>query len=200
MTKLETITKSKEDQPKAVTVQKNQYELYQVRYNQYISNAGLTVNPESIKTYLDTLADMSASTQRKAKTSLKQALENMTINPVNLFLIQKEFKRIKIKKPDKKIIKYLTKEQIKVIKANATERVGLIIECLEVTGLRISELLSIKKTDIEYDNDLCYVRVLGKGKKERTVYMTLELVESLKKTFKGAKYLIESRSGKALIR
>lgn len=45
-----------------------------------------------------------------------------------------------------------------------------MLELLYATGLRISELCNLKITDIDVDN--CFVRVFGKGKKERIVPVT----------------------------
>ena len=42
-----------------------------------------------------------------------------------------------------------------------------MLELLYATGLRISELVNLKITDIDLHN--CFVRVFGKGKKERIV-------------------------------
>ena len=42
-----------------------------------------------------------------------------------------------------------------------------MLELLYATGLRISELVNLKVTDIDFQE--CYVRVFGKGKKERIV-------------------------------
>ena len=64
-----------------ITVQKGEYKHQQKRYNQFIETNGLTVSPESVKAYIDSLTEMSASTQRKAKTALKQALEFTTVDP-----------------------------------------------------------------------------------------------------------------------
>ena len=180
-----------------VNVTKGQYALYQQRYNEYLNKNDLQVNPESVRAYLESLSEMSASTQRKAKTSIKQALEDSTLNPVTLLLISKEFKKIKTKKADKKVLHYLTKRQITYIKVNAPSRVALIIECLEQTGLRISELLSIKSSQIECtDKENCTVRVTGKGKKERTIYLSEKTVKECQNIFKGYVYLIETMRGK----
>ncbi len=42
-----------------------------------------------------------------------------------------------------------------------------MLELLYATGLRVSELCNLKVTDIDFDN--CFLRVMGKGKKERIV-------------------------------
>ncbi|MDR3128594.1 MAG: tyrosine recombinase XerC [Bifidobacteriaceae bacterium] len=44
----------------------------------------------------------------------------------------------------------------------------LIVEVLYSTGLRVSELINLKKTDIDFNNNLITVR-LGKGSKDRVI-------------------------------
>ena len=51
-------------------------------------------------------------------------------------------------------------------------RNDLILEFLYGSGLRVSELVSVKKTDLELEKGGGYVRVLGKGSKQRIVPLT----------------------------
>ncbi len=61
-----------------------------------------------------------------------------------------------------------------------------ILEMLYDTGLRVSELCSLKVSDIDYNSD--FITILGKGKKERNV----PLLKSLKSALKD--YIEYSRS------
>lgn len=75
----------------------------------------------------------------------------------------------------KKLPVYLTEEEIdKLLDINLITpydyRNKAMLELLYATGLRISELCNLKLTDIDIDN--CFVRVFGKGKKERIVPVT----------------------------
>ena len=51
-------------------------------------------------------------------------------------------------------------------------RNDLILELLYGSGLRVSELIFVKKTDLELEKGGGYVRVLGKGSKQRIVPLT----------------------------
>jgi len=81
----------------------------------------------------------------------------------------KKIDRIKI---SKRLPKFLTEEEInklldiKLIKPN-DYRNKAILELMYATGLRISELVNLKVSDISFDD--CYIRVVGKGSKERIV-------------------------------
>jgi integrase/recombinase XerC len=58
------------------------------------------------------------------------------------------------------------------------ERNKLIIELFYVTGIRLSELIEIKITDINFDDNL--VKVLGKRNKERLIPLSERIIKELK--------------------
>ena len=70
------------------------------------------------------------------------------------------------------------------------KRTRLMIQFLAQTALRISEALSIKLSDIKR-NGQYKIHVIGKGKKERFVNATIELVDEIKSEFAGKTYLFE---------
>ena len=72
----------------------------------------------------------------------------------------------------KKIPEYLTYEEVDKllnIPLNTAYdyRTKAMLELLYATGMRISELLSLRYTNVDFDND--FVRVEGKGSKERII-------------------------------
>lgn len=75
----------------------------------------------------------------------------------------------------RKLPNYLTEEEVdKILDISLVTpydyRNKAMLELLYATGLRISELCSLKITDLDVTN--CIVRVFGKGKKERIVPVT----------------------------
>lgn len=71
-----------------------------------------------------------------------------------------------------KLPNYLTEDEInKLLNINLVTpydyRNKAMLELLYATGLRISELVNLKINDVDLEN--CFVRVFGKGKKERIV-------------------------------
>jgi site-specific recombinase XerD len=65
---------------------------------------------------------------------------------------------------------YLTVEEIRQLLDVAkvvSHRDELMIKMLYATGIRVSELVGIKKSDVQFDNNR--IKVFGKGAKERTV-------------------------------
>lgn len=72
----------------------------------------------------------------------------------------------------KKLPVYLTEDEIdSLLNINLVTcydyRNKAMLEILYATGLRITELINLKITDVDIEN--CFVRVFGKGKKERIV-------------------------------
>ena len=57
-----------------------------------------------------------------------------------------------------------------------------MLEIFYSTGVRISELIKIKKNDINSKNKI--IKIFGKGSKERYVILGLEALNSLKDYFK----------------
>ncbi len=76
-------------------------------------------------------------------------------------------------KQDKKLPNYLNYEEIETIlnipdqKTSLGKRDALILELLYSSGLRVSELVSIKLEQIQFSNRT--IKILGKGNKERYV-------------------------------
>ena len=72
----------------------------------------------------------------------------------------------------KKLPNYLTEEEVKKLldvrlDTPYSYRNKAMFELLYATGLRVSELINLKFNDIDFKND--FIRVLGKGTKERIV-------------------------------
>jgi integrase/recombinase XerD len=104
------------------------------------------------------------------------------------------YKNIKVDRAIKRD-EYLSKEQIQNLLQIAPDQKRLIIDFLFRTGVRISEMIDIKLSDISI-NGKVKIKIVGKGKKEREVYITVELFNNLREIFKGKTYLFETRSAK----
>ncbi len=101
------------------------------------------------------------------------------------------FSLLKMPKKEKKLPKFFYYNEIEdLINASRGDspkeiRNALILEMLYGTGLRVSELVSIKLEDISFGERK--IRILGKGNKERIAYYNVKVEEKLKR------YLKESR-------
>lgn len=79
---------------------------------------------------------------------------------------------IKMPKLEKKLPNYLTIEEVDRLldincKTPLDHRNKAMLELLYATGTRISELISLKFSQIDFEE--CIIRIMGKGKKERIV-------------------------------
>ena len=88
---------------------------------------------------------------------------------------------VKRPKSEKKIPAVLTKEEvIKLIEASSTKKSKLIIQTLYSSGLRVSELVSLKPGGLDLNENTGWVRG-GKGKKDRMIILAKKLSNKLKK-------------------
>lgn len=119
---------------------------------------------------------------------------------------------VPLPKVEKTIPSFLTNNEIELILQNiqpkdfVSSRNLALLELLYSSGVRISEALGIKLKDINFSNS--FVKVLGKGNKERIVPIGTKAVNSIKIyldfvqhtnfKFKRSDTLFLSRSGKSL--
>ncbi len=85
--------------------------------------------------------------------------------------------------------KVLSPEEIKLLIEKADKRLSLFIEFLSKTGCRISEMLNILLSDCKRKLKNYEIRVLGKGNKERTIFISKELYNRIVNEFKDDTYL-----------
>lgn len=86
---------------------------------------------------------------------------------------------IKRPKNDKKIPEVLTKaEVIQLIDSAQTKKSSLMIQMLYSSGLRVSELVNLKKSDLDLNENIGWVRS-GKGKKDRMFILSKKLSNKL---------------------
>lgn len=81
-----------------------------------------------------------------------------------------------------------------LVEAADSERDRLIIRLLYTTGLRVSELVGLRKDDVNLEERS--LRVMGKGGKERLVYFPASLVDQLRRQMETpGPWLFPSRRG-----
>jgi len=96
----------------------------------------------------------------------------------------------------------VTKHDIEAVICNAKKKTANIVRFLSNTGLRISEMIEIRKEDLEpFDKDYIRVRIIGKGKKIRFIFIPYSLYLDVKEVFDSdSTYLFTSRTGRSLSR
>ena len=141
-----------------------------------------------VKKYLEFLKDESPDLQNAKRYILKKLDKNEPSSVHHsIFAIEYFFKnilneKIYIPKPkrNKKIPEILTKEEIrKMIDVTGNIKHRLILKILYGCGLRVSEILSLKKKNINFEEKLIHIK-LAKGKRDRFVKIPESLIEELK--------------------
>lgn len=165
----------------------NTYQSYENNLKQFkkylidkdIVNSSKDVSTEMLKEYLYQL-NLSNKSKSHYLTVLKSYYSFLTKegviknNPTNA---------IKMPKIEKKLPNYLTIEEVDKLLDIRLEkptdyRNKAMLELLYATGMRISELTNLKLSQVDFDDDI--VRVLGKGKKERTIPLNDTAIFALK--------------------
>jgi site-specific recombinase XerD len=108
------------------------------------------------------------------------------VNPVEAL---KQFRNVNLR-VDKEVRNTLTMSDIKkAIKITSKTTLQdrkhiLMIRALAKTGLRISELLSIRHKDIKpHDKETMIIRIVGKGSKERFIFLENSFIAEVEKEF-----------------
>ncbi|NLW92894.1 MAG: tyrosine-type recombinase/integrase [Syntrophomonadaceae bacterium] len=93
-------------------------------------------------------------------------------------------RRIKPPKKEQRLPKALTIEELEMLReACRTPRERAMVEVFYATGGRLSEIQALNKGDIDYQ--AMAARVVGKGNKEREVYLSYKALYHLKKYIMG---------------
>lgn len=142
------------------------------------------LNQEDVRNYLAGMfEDKSKNTIMLAAAALKFFFTE---------ILKKEVGEIKMPKKDKKLPEVLTRDEVsKLLKSAETRKSRLIISLLYSSGLRVSELVNLKPQDINFAENIGWVRG-GKGSKDRMFTVSPGLANELKEYMKkrdGAKYL-----------
>jgi len=148
-----------------------------------INNGIIIIDTKSINSSLDKNLILKFLAELKVKKKLDSNSLRLYVRAISSFLkfLDNEnlAKQIKAPKVDKRLPKFITYDELNKLLENAENyRDKLIIKFLFYTGVRVSELIKIKKNDIIFEDG--FVKVYGKGGKERIVPIPKELLNELK--------------------
>lgn len=132
------------------------------------------LNEDDAKLYLASLFD----TKSKATISL-------AASSINFFfkILGKSIQKIDLPKKDKSLPEVLTMDEVKkVIESSETLKSKLMMSMLYSSGLRVSELVNLKKSDLSLVDKMGWVRK-GKGSKDRIFSISEGLCGDLKLYF-----------------
>jgi integrase/recombinase XerD len=151
------------------------YRFHNEKFLDHVNKQEDQIGEADIKAYLANLiSDQQAasSTIALAKAALKFYYDDV---------LKKNIVNIKTPKIAKKLPVVLNKEEVKnLIGAAKTKKSELLIKMLYASGLRVSELVNMKKGDLELAQKTGWVRK-GKGAKDRMIILSENLVEEFQK-------------------
>ena len=161
--------------------------------NYYESKDLLSINENDIREYLLSLVkrDVSNSYQNQAINAIKFYYEIVLGLPNRHYYIERPRKK-------EKLPVVLSIEEVKRLLSTVNNlKHKAILITIYSAGLRISEALELKISDIQSDRHLILVRN-SKGNKDRTTLLgnkTLEILREYYKQYKPKEYLFEGQNG-----
>ncbi len=172
------------------------YLFYNCKFLEYIRKSPQDVTEDDIKDFLAyNISDQSLSNASIAliKAALKFFYAEM---------LGKNIYMIKTPKASKKLPVVLSRKEIRDLLDNTkNEKHRLLIELLYSTGLRLSECINLKYSDLDLDEYIGWVR-MGKGSKDRIFIISgifkNDLLEYIEKTGADGKGLIFQVNGRKM--
>lgn len=153
------------------------YSFFVAKFLKHANKPVADINEDDVKSYLASLFETkSKNTIMLAAASLKFFFAE---------ILRKSVAEIRPPKKDKKLPEVLSRDEVKLLLDHAdTKKSKLIISMLYSSGLRVSELVNLKPTDLNFEQHTGWAR-RGKGGKDRLFILSeqlgAELAEYLKK-------------------
>lgn len=184
-------------------------------FNDFLGQKNLPLSWSSIQNYFQDLMNSDCPPSPATLNSKKYALKKLLLNqkeflssPMARAALEENFKTLRPNRLDPRVHEgeYLSEREISSLVRICYDgkerqiRLGIIIQALFETGCRISELLAIRLSDCEQRGNHVVIRILGKGNKERQVYMKIKTESMARTFFQGKTWLFESERGTPIFR
>lgn len=136
----------------------------------FCGKAVAQVSTPDIRGYLASIDGIAMSTVGKKLSVLKSFFGWLVQEEI---LLRDPTAKVKLPKKPKRLPKGLSIEELEMVRESCeTLRQRALIEVFYSTGCRLSEVVNMDKSDI--DSQAMSVRVIGKGDKERIVYLSFK--------------------------
>lgn len=157
------------------------YQLHLIKFASVIHKPLSSITVVDIRIYLSVVAQrVKQSTVATEISILKSFFAWLDTEEL---ILKNPMKKIKNIKKEKRLRKALTQEELELLRdACKTVRQRAILEFLFSTGCRLEELVNVNIEDIKWDKG--ELNVIGKGNKERTVYLNAKAKLYLRKYLK----------------
>lgn len=158
----------------------------------YIKKSPEQVTKDDIKSFL--AYEISEKKAAPRTISLKRSALKFLYDEI----LQKNITDIKTPKIPKSLPSVLTKEEVKqLINSAGSDKTKLIIELIYSAGLRVSEAVSLKIDNIDFNENMIAIKS-GKGQKDRVTLLSPVTATHLKKYLltldENEKYLFPSKN------
>ncbi len=129
--------------------------------------------------YLKEECDYNPTSINRHLSSLRSFYNYLLLNNI---VTSNPFKLVRSQKKELKLPNYMKYSEFEdMVNSIPDDILGIrnrcIFEVLLCSGARVSELISIKVDDIDFNN--CSIKVLGKGNKERIIFLNEHAIDSL---------------------
>ncbi len=189
--KLETELKLKGSSNKTIAA----YRFFVSKFLDQLGKPAHEASTDDIKYFLASLVDGYASRSRAlAASAIRFFYKNVVARPELVA-------GISTPKREQNLPTVLTRDEVRrLINAAPTRKSRLIISFIYSTGVRVSELLGLKKKDIDLAS--CRGIVRGKGSKERQIFLSKKLCQELSEYLAtrsdASEFLFPGKNGKML--
>jgi len=187
--------------PHTVTAYRNDLEQFYAYLNrQFETDKIEDVNHGMVRSWLVSLMEDKISPRSIIRkiTTLKSFYKFLikegvvTINPMKRIISPKSSKRLPVFVDKDKMENLMEQEEAKEGFSGFRDR--MVIEILYSTGMRLSELITLKESDVDFHHST--LKVLGKRNKERLIPFSMSLAVNLKKYLELKKIHLSALSGK----
>jgi len=153
------------------------YSFFADKFLKHANKDAANLDAQDAKNYLSSLFES------KSKNTIMLAAAALKFFYVEV--LKKDFSEIKMPKKERSLPAVLTPDEVRALIGSAdTEKSRLIISLLYSSGLRVSELVNLKVSDINSQDGTGWVR-RGKGGKDRLIIISPKLVKGLYEYLEG---------------
>ncbi len=148
------------------------YLFFNKKFLEHVNKPVSSITVDDIKSYLASMDKLSTATLSLAIASLRFFYEKLLRKDI--------FQDIETPKKEKKLPNVLTKPEVEqLIESSDNRKSRLIISLLYASGLRVSELVNLKKEDLDLTEKVGWVRA-GKGKKDRVFILSEKIIPQMR--------------------
>ncbi len=146
------------------------YKLHLERFSSMVVKPLSMITTNDIRLYLAMLSKVNNLKQTSIATEISVLKSFFSWLANEEIIVKNPMVKIKSPKKEKRLRKSLTQEELELLRdACESERERAILEFLFSTGCRLAELVGVDIKDIDWNSSS--LKVIGKGNKERVVYL-----------------------------